>query len=134
LINNENDSTGQTLATTNEDKVDILNNYFASVFINETFGEVEEEAISGIPHMDKIVIEEDVILKKLFNINVNKSAGADQIHPRVLYELRNEIAYPLKLIFEQTIKEKSYQLTGRWEMYRQYIRRVVNLMPTIIVN
>jgi len=55
--------------------------------------------------MDKLVIEEDVILKKL-NINVNKSADPDQIHPRVLYELRNEIAYPLKLIFEQTIKEK----------------------------
>jgi len=59
--------------------------------------------------MDKIVIEEDVILKKkLIDINFNKSACPDQIHPRVLYELRNEIAYPLKLIFEQTIKEKSY--------------------------
>jgi len=56
--------------------------------------------------MDKIVIEEDVILKKkLIDINFNKSACPDQIHPRVLYELRNEIAYPLKLIFEQTIKE-----------------------------
>jgi len=63
-INNKNDSTGQTLATTNEDKVDNLNNYFASVFINETYEEVEEEANSGIPNMDKIVIEEDVILKK----------------------------------------------------------------------
>jgi len=34
--------------------------------------------------MDKLVIEEDVIFKKLLNINVNKSAGPDQIHPRVL--------------------------------------------------
>jgi len=100
LINNKNDSTGQILATTNEDKVDILNNYFANVFINETYEEVEEEVISGIPNMDKIVIEEDVILKKLLNIYVSKSAGPDQIHLRVLNELRNEIAYPLKLIFE----------------------------------
>jgi len=29
----------------NEDKSDILNNYFASVFIKETYKEVEEEAI-----------------------------------------------------------------------------------------
>ena len=36
----------------------------------------------------------------------NKSAGPVQIHPRVLNELRNEITFPLKLIFEQTIKEK----------------------------
>ena len=45
-------------------------------------------------------------LKKLVNLDINKSAGPDQIHPRVLYELRNEIAFPLKLIFEQTIKEE----------------------------
>jgi len=64
LINNKNDSTGQILATTNQDKVDILNNYFSSVFINEAYEEVEEEAISGIPNMDKLDIEEDVILKK----------------------------------------------------------------------
>jgi len=53
LINNKNDSTGQILATTNEDKVDILNNYFASGFINETYEEVEE-AISGTPNMEWI--------------------------------------------------------------------------------
>ena len=61
-------------------------------------------SLSGIPNMDKLIIDEDVILKKLLNLNINKSAGPDQIHPRVLYELRNEIAFPLKLIFEQTIK------------------------------
>jgi len=55
----------------------------------------KEEAISGIPNMDKLDIEEDIILKKLLNINVNKSAGPDQIHQRVLYELRNEIVFPL---------------------------------------
>jgi len=116
----------------NEDKVDILNNYFSSVFINETYEEVEEKAISGIPNMDKLVIEEDVILIKLLNIDANKSAGPDQIHPRVLYELRNKIAYPLKPILEQTIKEKKLQLTGRWEIYLQYIRKAVNSMPAII--
>ena len=56
--------------------------------------------------MDKIVINKEVILKKLLILNINKSAGPDQIHPRVLYELRNEIAFPLKLIFEQTKIDK----------------------------
>jgi len=37
LINNKNDSTSQILAITNEDKVDIFNNYFSSVFINVTY-------------------------------------------------------------------------------------------------
>jgi len=70
-------------------------------------------------------------LFKLLNININKSASPDQIHPRVLYELRNEIVVSLKLTFEQTIKEKSYLLTERWKIYVQYIRKAVNLMPVI---
>jgi len=44
--------------------------------------------------VDKLVKEEDLIFFKLFNVNVNKYASPDQIHPRVLYELRNEIAFP----------------------------------------
>jgi len=99
-----------SLSTTNEEKVDILNDYFSSIFINESYEEVEEGAISGISNVDKIVIDEDIILKKLLNLHINKSAGPDQIHPRVLYELRNEIAFPLKLIFDytnNTIKENN---------------------------
>jgi len=64
LINTKNDTTGQLLATTNEDKVDNFNNYFSSVFIIESYEEVEEEAISGIPNMDKLVIEDGLIFFK----------------------------------------------------------------------
>jgi hypothetical protein len=106
LIYTKNVNTGQKIATKNEELVDILNDYFSSVFIEESNEEVEEEAICGIPHMDKIVINEEVILKKLLVLNIIKSAGPDQIHPRVLYELRNKIAFPLKVICEQTILDK----------------------------
>jgi len=34
------------------------------------------------------------------------------LHPRVLYEIRNEIAFPLKLIFEHTKEEIKYLLNG----------------------
>ena len=49
LTYTKNNPTGQKLATTNEEKVDILNDYFSSVFIIETYEEVEveEEVISG---------------------------------------------------------------------------------------
>jgi hypothetical protein len=65
------------------------------------------------------------------NLNINKYAGPDQIHPRVLYELRNEIAFPLKLIFEQTIKEKNYLLIGGQLIYLPYTRKAVNTMLVI---
>jgi len=38
----------------------------------------------------------DVVLKKLKKkINPNKSPGPDLLHPRVIYEVKEVIAYPL---------------------------------------
>ena len=37
---------------------------------------------------------------RLKQLNVNKSAGVDEIHPRVLHELSSVLAYPLMKIFE----------------------------------
>ena len=38
-----------------------------------------------------IHITEDIVPEKLNKINVNKCQGSDQVHPKLLYELRNEI-------------------------------------------
>ena len=56
--------------------------------------------------MDAIEISTDDIIKRLTNLNINKSSGPDNLHPRILYEVRNEIAYPLKLIFECSFRNK----------------------------
>ena len=38
------------------------------------------------------------VTKPVLNkLNVNKSEGPDLIHPRTIYEIRHEIAYPLTL-------------------------------------
>ena len=36
-------------------------------------------------------------------LKLNKSPGLDLLHPRVLYETRNIIAYPLFLIYNKSI-------------------------------
>jgi len=38
--------------------------------------------------------------------HANKSPGPDLIHPRILYELRNEIGYPLMRIFNCSLDTK----------------------------
>jgi hypothetical protein len=63
--------------------------------------------------MDKVTFDLDSIIKKLENINVYKSPGPDLLHPRVLKEVRLEIAYPLKIIFECSIRTKS--LPADWK-------------------
>jgi len=45
----------------------------------------------------------DAVLKKLKKLNVNKSCGPDEMHPRILFELKDEIAEPLFQIFRQSI-------------------------------
>ena len=38
----------------------------------------------------------------------DKSPGPDQLHPRILYETRDVIAYPLFLIFKKSLDTVSY--------------------------
>ena len=52
-------------------------------------------------------ITPDMVKAKLNNVKTNKSPGADDIHPKLLYELRNELAAPLAKLYNQTFKEGS---------------------------
>jgi hypothetical protein len=69
---------------------------------------------------------------RLLNINFYKSAGPDQIHLRVSYELRNEIVSPRKLTFEQPITEKRLPNNWRSGNIELCIRKAVNLMQVTI--
>ena len=42
------------------------------------------------------IFSEQIILEKLNSLKESTSPGPDNIHPRILYELRNEIVLPLK--------------------------------------
>ena len=50
------------------------------------------------------IFSEQIILEKLNSLKVSKSPDPDNIHPWILYELRNEIVLPLKMLFETLYK------------------------------
>ena len=50
-------------------------------------------------------ITQDDMYKALSNLNPNKSAGPDQIHPRLLKELATELSYPLFKMFNKSVKD-----------------------------
>ena len=60
-----------------------------------------------------VLVSEDDVLKRLSRLNVNKSEGPDQIHPRVIYEIRHEIAHPLTVIFNTSLE--SSQIPKIWK-------------------
>jgi len=51
-----------------------------------------------------LVISESDIISKLDKINKYKSLAPDCIYPRILYELRYNISYPLMLIFNCSLR------------------------------
>ncbi len=104
----------QKLAVSDQDKAEALNSFFSSVFTQEPDEDFEAMVLHKaiLQPMDDIKISLEEVKEKLKKINVNKSSGPDGIHPRILYELRDELAYPLVMLFNQSIR--SEELPRDW--------------------
>jgi len=101
-------------ACTDSDKAEALGNFFASVFNRESeFVEATAQPRPCQFSSQDPDISEQIILKKLNDLNVTKSPGPDNIHPRILYELRHELVLPLKILFETSYKLG--QLPADWK-------------------
>jgi len=53
--------------------------------------------------MSVMIITEDVY-SKLCNLMIDKSPGLDMLHPRVLYEVRDIIKYPLFILYNKSLQ------------------------------
>jgi len=62
------------------------------------------ENVTNVISLEKLVMNELDILKRLDKIDINKSPGPDGIHPRISYEVRHEIADVLKIIFINSLQ------------------------------
>ena len=67
---------------------------------------VPEQMFTGekSDELSEICLNEDIIYKKLCSININKSPGSDDLHPIMLYELRDQLVKPLTKVFRRSIE------------------------------
>ena len=93
-----------------EDKTtaNIFNDYFASVFTVEDRDNIPlaEQIFTGLESegLSEICISEDIVFKKLNELNVNKSPGSDDLHPKLFFELRHQLVRPLTKLFKLSLE------------------------------
>ena len=87
-----------------EEKANILQKQFASVFTREPPGEIPQLKERTDVKLDSITVTRDMVQTQILNLNANKSCGPDEINYRLLIELADYISLPLTLLFNKTLK------------------------------
>ena len=120
LIKNEN-SSNETLPLSDPqndfklpyesiEKAEILNKYFSSIFNLNNENKVLPDFDCRCSQCEQDVI--DIIS----TLNVDKAVGHDIISNRMLLAVKIEIAKPLSLLFNRSMQEMFFQISGKLHM------------------
>ena len=91
------------LTDSDREKADVLG-HFLQVFAIEPDGDIPHIPPVKLRHnMEELTIDEEIIKKRLDNLNVCKSVGPDGVHPRLLKELSNHQCKPLARLFNNSL-------------------------------
>ena len=90
-----------------KETTDTFNQYFCSVFTKEDVDSVPVGTNNTAPTVgiNDIEITEDMVKKKLSALRQDNAGGADNLLPRLLMQIQNEISHPLWILFQKSLQE-----------------------------
>jgi len=119
-----------TLKTDPSDVAEELNNYFSSVFTKEDTTNLPPTAqhangkINAI--LNNIRITEQIVKAKLSKLRADKATGVDDISPKLLVEITNEISNPLTIFFQKMLQTgevpEDFKLANVTPIYKKGFR------------
>ena len=103
LLENVNDR--DSMKFDDQDKADILQHQFSGVFTREPVTEIPVLPKRTEALIRSLKVTEAMVRLEILRLNVNKSCGPDNVHPKMLIELVDILAGPLSLLLNKTIEE-----------------------------
>lgn len=100
--------------TGDKDKADELNSFFGSVFTKNESDELPEFLSDVGSSVCDIFVPVHKVKSMLKSLNISKSTGPDEFHPRFLKETADNIAYPVTVLFNKSIQEG--RLPHEWKL------------------
>ena len=117
-----------TKTKSDAEKAELLNDFFQSVFTEETPGQLPEfEGYDFSSTIENFDIEVEEVRKLLAGLNINKAPGPDSIRPLILSLAADELALPITMLFRKSLQEGI--LPQEWKIahiYHQYSKKEVS--------
>ena len=102
-------SASGTITESDAEMCEVLNEYFSSVFTKENENAMPSpvQVYTGpaSDELNDVQLSEDIVMKKLSLLRVDKSPGADALSPRYLREIRNEICQEVLAIWSMSLRD-----------------------------
>ena len=102
LLQNKDDK--NSMKFRDEEKANILQNQFSSVYVREPEGEIPKLSSRTVTNISDLNVTSEMVKQQIIKMNINKSCGPDEVPPQILKELIAYLSEPIALLLNKTME------------------------------